>query len=98
MLLPGGVLGFSAGEVATMLDGTRTSAKGIYGPAVAEHALALILAAARGLLLLYISWKSVSIILSSVSCTSLSLFSLFHAFSLLSFLFLHSSNGGMAAV
>ena len=26
----GGVLGFSAGEVATMLDGTRTSAKGIF--------------------------------------------------------------------
>jgi DNA-directed RNA polymerase specialized sigma24 family protein len=30
VLLPGGVLGFSAGEVATMLDGTRTSAKGIF--------------------------------------------------------------------
>ena len=30
VLLPADVLGFSAGEVATMLDGTRTSTKGIF--------------------------------------------------------------------
>src|SRR2546423_10259846 len=43
-----GVEGFAAAG-ALSPERTWTSAKGIYGPTVAEHALALMLAAARGL-------------------------------------------------